>query len=104
VYTKPVFQWRKALCTSTDGKTLYDFAARGLLRLDALHRSLRNQVVALSHDRILNLSEVEQAMPQASEPAKPKPAARERQILGYHKKHKGTSPPYEQTRAKYPRW
>ena len=32
VYTKPVFQWRKALAVSTDGKTLYDFAARGLAR------------------------------------------------------------------------
>src|SRR5262252_2620967 len=41
VYTKPVFQWRKALSTSTDGKTLYDFAARGLARLDAIHNSLR---------------------------------------------------------------
>lgn len=42
VYTKPLFHWRKALCTSTDGRTLYDFAARGLRGLDALHRSLRD--------------------------------------------------------------
>ena len=28
VYTKPVFQWRKALFTSTDGRNLYDFAQR----------------------------------------------------------------------------
>jgi len=41
VYTKPVFQWRKALCTSTDGRTLYDFAARGLSRLDGIHRALQ---------------------------------------------------------------
>ena len=41
VYTKPLFQWRKALHTSTDGKTLYDMAARGLRGLEALHRSLR---------------------------------------------------------------
>lgn len=41
VYTKPVFQWRKALSSSTDGKTLYDFAARGLARLDAMHASLQ---------------------------------------------------------------
>jgi Reverse transcriptase (RNA-dependent DNA polymerase) len=40
VYTKPLFQWRKALCTSSDGKTLYDFAAHGLRGLDSLHRSL----------------------------------------------------------------
>lgn len=42
IYTKPVFQWRKALGKSTDGKTLYDFAARGLARLEAMHRSLRH--------------------------------------------------------------
>ena len=41
VYTKPLFQWRKALATSTDGKTLYDFAAHGLARLDTIHRSLQ---------------------------------------------------------------
>ena len=41
VYTKPIFQWRKALSTSTDGKTLYDFAAHGLARLDTIHRSLQ---------------------------------------------------------------
>jgi Reverse transcriptase (RNA-dependent DNA polymerase) len=40
VYTKPMFQWRKALATSTDGRTLYDFAARGLARLDAMHAAL----------------------------------------------------------------
>jgi retron-type reverse transcriptase len=43
VYTKPLFHWRKALSTSTDGKTLYDFAVRGLRNLDALHASLQQQ-------------------------------------------------------------
>lgn len=43
VYTKPLFQWRKALNTSTDGRTLYDFAARGLKGLDTLHQQLRNE-------------------------------------------------------------
>ena len=43
LYTKPVFQWRKAFTTSTDGKTLYDFAARGLARLDAMHNSLERR-------------------------------------------------------------
>src|SRR5262245_15814617 len=43
VYTKPLFHWRKALSTSTDGKTLYDFAARGLRNLDALHASLERK-------------------------------------------------------------
>ena len=43
VYTKPVFRWRKALATSTDGKTLYDFAARGLANLAAIHCSLQRE-------------------------------------------------------------
>jgi len=56
VYTKPLFQWRKALSTSTDGKTLYDFAAHGLRGLESLHRSLERQefrfraAVALHHN------------------------------------------------------
>src|SRR5882724_2220680 len=41
IYTKPLFQWRKALHTSTDGKTLYDMAAGGLRGLETIHRSLR---------------------------------------------------------------
>jgi hypothetical protein len=40
VYTKPLFQWRKALAVSTDGCTLYDLAGRGLHGLDAIHRAL----------------------------------------------------------------
>jgi hypothetical protein len=40
VYTKPLFHWRKALSTSTDGKTLYDLAGPGLRGLDAIHQSL----------------------------------------------------------------
>jgi retron-type reverse transcriptase len=43
VYTKPLFRWRKALGRSTDGKTLYDFAERGLKNLDAIHRALRSE-------------------------------------------------------------
>lgn len=43
VYTKPLFHWRKALCSSIDGKTLYDFAARGLRGLDELHSALRRE-------------------------------------------------------------
>lgn len=43
VYTKPLFQWRKALASSTDGRTLYDLAGRGLRPLDAIHRSLERQ-------------------------------------------------------------
>jgi hypothetical protein len=40
VYTKPLFLWRKALNVSTDGKTLYDLAARGLNGLADIHRQL----------------------------------------------------------------
>ena len=40
VYTKPLFLWRKALNTSTDGKTLYDLAAQGLKGLHAIHQQL----------------------------------------------------------------
>lgn len=43
IYTRPLFQWRKALGTSTDGKTLYNFAEHGLRELDALHRELQQQ-------------------------------------------------------------
>jgi len=43
IYTKPLFQWRKALCASVDGRTLYDFASRGLRGLDELHSSLRRE-------------------------------------------------------------
>ncbi|MBZ5686816.1 MAG: hypothetical protein LAP86_17465 [Acidobacteriia bacterium] len=42
VYTKPLFLWRKALNVSTDGKTLYDLAARGLKGLAGIHQQLRS--------------------------------------------------------------
>jgi hypothetical protein len=40
LYTKPLFSWRKALFTSTDGHDLYDFARSGLGNLSSLHRAL----------------------------------------------------------------
>lgn len=43
LYTKPLFAWRKALSTSCDGQTLYDFARRGLGKLDGLHQALRRR-------------------------------------------------------------
>ena len=43
VYTKPLFGWRKALFTSTDGRTLYDLAARGLATLDTVHAALKHE-------------------------------------------------------------
>ncbi|HVN19185.1 MAG TPA: hypothetical protein VMU05_10445 [Dongiaceae bacterium] len=60
--------------------------------------------ITLSRDRIQNLAEVEAAMPRRVELGQPWPTPRERQILGYHKKHGTTSPRYEQVRAKYPNW
>lgn len=60
--------------------------------------------IALSRDRIQNLSQVEGCMPKRVEPGQNWPTARERQILGYHKKNGTTSPRYEQVRAKYPNW
>jgi hypothetical protein len=60
--------------------------------------------IALSRDRIQNLSEVEGHMPKRVEAGQNWPTPRERQILGYHKKHGTTSPRYEQVRAKYPNW
>jgi retron-type reverse transcriptase len=43
VYTKPLFLSRKALHVSTDGRTLYDLAARGLKGLDHIHRRLQSE-------------------------------------------------------------
>lgn len=60
--------------------------------------------IALSRDRIQNLREVESEFPQQVAPDQAWPTPRERQILGYHKKHGTTSPRYEQVRAKYPNW
>ena len=43
VYTKPLFLWRKALNVSSDGRTLYDLAARGLNGLNTIHEQLRSE-------------------------------------------------------------
>jgi hypothetical protein len=37
-------------------------------------------------------------------PGQAMPSQLERQVLGYHKKYKTTSPLYQQIRAKYPHW
>jgi len=60
--------------------------------------------IALSRERIQNLSEVESAFPQRVAAGQPWPTPRERQVLGYHKKHGTSSPLYEKIRAKYPNW
>lgn len=77
-------------------------------------RRTRNHIVAqvtptgerisLSRDRIQNLNEVENAVPKIHDSQQSGPTARERQVLSYHKKHKSTSPLYEEIRAKYPDW
>lgn len=40
LYTKPLFNWRKALSTSHDRRTLHDFARDGMRNLDRLHKLL----------------------------------------------------------------
>jgi hypothetical protein len=40
LYTKPLFAWRKALTASTDERTFYDFARRGLDNIETIHRAL----------------------------------------------------------------
>ena len=60
--------------------------------------------IALSRDRIQNLTEVEGYMPKQVEPGQSWPSGRERQVLNYHKNHGTTSSRYEQLRAKYPNW
>jgi hypothetical protein len=60
--------------------------------------------IALSRDRIQNLSEVENALPRKVESGQPWPSPREAQVLGYHKKHGTSSALYQKIRAKYPNW
>lgn len=40
LYTTPVFNWRKSLAFSSDGRNFYDFARRGLRKLGELHKCL----------------------------------------------------------------
>jgi hypothetical protein len=60
--------------------------------------------IVLSRDRIANLTEVEAALQQHSEPQQDKLTTRERQVLTYHRKRGTTSPLNESIRAKYPHW
>src|SRR5438477_182215 len=46
LYTKPLFHWRKALSTSVDGRTLYDFAGHGLHSLETIHQALTRTTFA----------------------------------------------------------
>ena len=60
--------------------------------------------ISLSRDRIQNLIEVEQTMDLPVEQGQDWPTPRERQVLGYHKRHGTTSALYAAARAKYPKW
>jgi hypothetical protein len=60
--------------------------------------------IVLSRDRILNLSEVEAAIPQRVAANQDWPSPRERQVLSYHKRLRSTSPLYESIRARFPNW
>jgi hypothetical protein len=60
--------------------------------------------IALSRDRIQNLGEVEDRLPQRVASGQSWPTPRERQVLGYHKKHGTRSPLFDKIRAKYPNW
>ncbi|MBZ5524903.1 MAG: hypothetical protein LAP21_21945 [Acidobacteriia bacterium] len=62
------------------------------------------KILSLSRDRIQNMTEVDQCLPAYMRTGAPYPTAKERQVLGYHKKHKSTSPLYEKIRAKFPDW
>ena len=60
--------------------------------------------IALSRNRIQNMSEVDALLPARDRSDAPRPNKKERQVLGYHKLHGTTSPLYEKIRAKYPDW
>ena len=59
--------------------------------------------IVLARNRVQNLSELNIAFTE-KEQRNPLPTAKERKVLGYHKKYGTTSPLYEQIRAKYPNW
>jgi hypothetical protein len=60
--------------------------------------------ISLSRDRIVNLTEVDAALPQRLAPGLDEPTPRERQVMTYHKNRRSTSPLFERIRAKYPDW
>jgi hypothetical protein len=60
--------------------------------------------ISLSRDRILNLNDVEAALPQRLAAGQSEPTPRERQVLAYHNNRGSTSPLYASIRAKYPNW
>ena len=62
------------------------------------------RTMTLSRDRIENLRDVESVLLQRLAPGQQPPTPRERQVLGYHKKHRTSSPLFEKIRARYPNW
>jgi len=69
-----------------------------------MQRSSLCKQIALSRDRIQNMSEVDAVLPARDHSGAPRPNRKERQVRGYHTKHGTTSPLYEKIRAKYPNW
>jgi retron-type reverse transcriptase len=43
LYTRPIFNWKKALSSGVDQKNFYDFASVGLRGIDKIHRKLRRK-------------------------------------------------------------
>jgi hypothetical protein len=64
----------------------------------------KGRVITLSRSRIQNMAEVDALLPTRDRSDAPQPTARERRVLGYHKKYGTTSPLYEKIKAKYPDW
>jgi hypothetical protein len=62
------------------------------------------QRVALARNRIQNIADVDLVLPERERSGAPRPSARERQVLGYHRKYGTTSPLHEKIKAKYPNW
>ena len=60
--------------------------------------------LALSRDRIENLTEIDPYLPERDRSEAAQPTARERQVLAYHKKYGTTSPLHEKIRSKYSNW
>lgn len=64
----------------------------------------KGKVITLARDRIQNMHDIDPLLPARDRSDAPQPTGRERQVLGYHKKHGTTSPLYEKIKTKYPNW
>jgi ssDNA-binding Zn-finger/Zn-ribbon topoisomerase 1 len=64
----------------------------------------KGRALTLSRACIQNMQEIDAFLPPAHRSGAAQPTARERQVLGYHKKYGTTSPLYEKIKSKYPDW